>query len=79
MLGHFKNAWPNFEIYFYIKKEKECNSACTNVSGNECSRVRKIAEGKYSLRLSVRLSVGKVKGKVHPCTGTEALYRPYAP
>ena len=19
----------------------------------------------------------KVKGKVHPCTGTEALYRPY--
>jgi hypothetical protein len=21
--------------------------------------------------------VGKGKGKVHPCTGTEALYRPY--
>jgi len=21
----------------------------------------------------------KVKGKVHPCTGTEALYRPYGP
>ena len=20
-----------------------------------------------------------VKGKVHPCTGTEALYRPYGP
>jgi len=22
---------------------------------------------------------GKDKGKVHPCTGTEALYRPYGP
>ena len=22
---------------------------------------------------------GKGKGKVHPCTGTEALYRPYDP
>jgi len=22
---------------------------------------------------------GKVRGKVHPCTGTEALYRPYGP
>jgi len=21
----------------------------------------------------------KVKGKVHPCTGTETLYRPYGP
>jgi len=21
----------------------------------------------------------KKKGKVHPCTGTEALYRPYGP
>jgi len=24
-------------------------------------------------------STRKVKGKVHPCTGTEALYRPYGP
>ena len=23
--------------------------------------------------------VKKGKGKVHPCTGTEALYRPYGP
>jgi hypothetical protein len=23
--------------------------------------------------------LGKVKGKVHPCTGTKALYRPYGP
>jgi len=22
---------------------------------------------------------GKVKGKVHPCKGTETLYRPYGP
>jgi len=21
----------------------------------------------------------KIKGKVHPCSGTEALYRPYGP
>jgi len=25
------------------------------------------------------LSEGKGKGEVHPCTGTEALYRPYGP
>jgi len=25
------------------------------------------------------LTKGKVKGKVHPCTGTEALYRLYGP
>ena len=24
-------------------------------------------------------AVGKGKGKMHPCTGTEALYRPYGP
>ena len=24
-------------------------------------------------------SKGKGKGKGHPCTGTEALYRPYGP
>ena len=23
--------------------------------------------------------MGKGKGKVHPCTGPEALYRPYGP
>jgi len=23
--------------------------------------------------------IGKKKGKVHPCTGTKALYRPYDP
>jgi hypothetical protein len=58
MLGHFKNAWANFESdFFHIKKEKECDSACTNVSGNECSRVRRTAKGEYLFRLSVRLSV----------------------
>jgi len=25
------------------------------------------------------ITEGKGKGKVHPCTGTEALYRPYGP
>jgi len=25
------------------------------------------------------LTVPSVQGKVHPCTGTEALYRPYGP
>jgi hypothetical protein len=23
--------------------------------------------------------INKIKGTVHPCTGTEALYRPYGP
>jgi hypothetical protein len=27
----------------------------------------------------VLVEEGKIKGKVHPCTGTEALYRPYGP
>jgi len=31
---------------------------------------------KHNTRHSVK---GKVKGKGHPCTGTEALYRPYGP
>jgi len=30
-------------------------------------------------RRASSLSNGKGKGKVHPCTGTEALYRPYGP
>jgi hypothetical protein len=29
--------------------------------------------------LMLRLVLYKSKGKVHPCTGTEALYRPYCP
>ena len=28
---------------------------------------------------TIEYNWGKVKGKVHPCTGTEALYRPYGP
>jgi len=26
-----------------------------------------------------RLKMSHKKGKVHPCTGTEAMYRPYDP
>jgi len=29
--------------------------------------------------VSIRYEGKKGKGKVHPCTGTEALYRPYGP
>jgi len=29
--------------------------------------------------LKVLVHIVKGKGKVHPCTGTEALYRPYGP
>jgi hypothetical protein len=32
-----------------------------------------------SLLLRYACYKGKGKGKVHPCTGTEALYRPYGP
>jgi len=36
---------------------------------------------KYSCNYSIMKPVetGKGKGKGHPCTGTEALYRPYGP
>jgi hypothetical protein len=29
--------------------------------------------------MSIHWNLGKGKGKVHLCTGTEALYRPYGP
>ena len=29
--------------------------------------------------VSHQIEWNKCKGKVHPCTGTEALYRPYSP
>jgi len=35
-------------------------------------------EGKYSTELASAGSAVK-KGKLHPCTGTEDLYRPYGP
>ena len=31
------------------------------------------------LKVNVKVSMGKGKGKVHRCTGTEALYRSYGP
>jgi len=36
----------------------------------------KLKSRKFILILACK---GKGKGKVHPCTGTEALYRPYSP
>jgi len=33
-------------------------------------------ECRFMLKMAL---VVKGKGKVHPCTGTEALYRPYGP
>jgi len=30
-------------------------------------------------RRVIRKEISKGKGKVHPCTGTEALYKPYGP
>jgi len=38
---------------------------------------RRIKSFKYSVFMY--LMKGKIKGKVHPFTGTEALYRPYGP
>jgi hypothetical protein len=34
-----------------------------------------LADGAYSKLCAI----GKKKGKLYPCTGTEALYRPYGP
>jgi hypothetical protein len=33
----------------------------------------------YFVVCGILVCVLLVKGKVHPCTGTEALYRPYGP
>ena len=32
---------------------------------------------KCTLVQALRLCTGRTAGKVHPCTGTEAVYRPY--
>ena len=34
---------------------------------------------RHPVNNSVLTYSGKCKGKGHPCTGTEALYRPYGP
>ena len=33
----------------------------------------------YCSSFSWDLIYNRIKGKVHPCTGTDALYRPYGP
>ena len=56
------------------------------------SHVQKKVQVKCTLVQALRLCTGRTarrgsrgialllgKGKVHPCTGTEALYRPYGP
>ena len=66
-----------------------------DVSENRCSlrgRVKVKVKVKCTLVQELRLCTGRTahrgsrgialllgKGKVHPCTGTEALYRPYGP
>ena len=47
-----------------VKREESCTNACA-----KCDRRHVV---------NTRMKVKK-KGKVHPCTGTEALYRPYGP
>jgi len=37
------------------------------------------AHSEFEDRILPFHSSGKKVGKVHPCTGTEALYRPYGP
>ena len=34
---------------------------------------------RQSLQTNVVAYIGKSKSKVHPCAGTEAVYRPYGP
>jgi len=55
-------------IYIYNKKKIEKNLAITRRHWTGIFRFRQVAFNTY-----------KVKGKVHHCTGTEALYRSYDP
>ena len=61
-------------IWLYISQNSACQYVCSvtgNTKGHCMSLFRRDDGGKG----------GKVKGKgkVPPCTGTEALYRPYGP
>ena len=52
-------------------------SAIFNLS-NDCPVIDSSENEDRMLDLNVCFK-GASKGKVHPCTGTEALYRPYGP
>ena len=41
--------------------------------------VLKCTLGRFVFTICKEILVKKGKGKGHPCTGTEALYRPYGP
>jgi len=61
------------KLEFVILKVKV---KCTLVKALRLCTGRTAHRGSRGIAL---LFMTKGKGKVHPCTGTEALYRPYGP
>jgi hypothetical protein len=73
-LPYFPHYRTNGTIFRYkvIEKWRALISSTTfvrNISHAQNKKSRYYHKGTYLK--------GKGKGKVHPCTGTEALYRPY--
>jgi hypothetical protein len=57
----------------FSKEKKKVNVKVTLV------QALRLCTGRTAHRESRGIALLQGKGKVHPCTGTEALYRPYGP
>ena len=65
------------------------NNRLMMITENRCYCKESYKSHKYTVMANLTVLMGnqvvqvatnvKVKGKVHRCTGTEALYRPYGP
>jgi len=71
--GQYNNcSWSKFEMKLLIKF----------VVHYKCLEWNKLSNSRLLIidtSTKFHLYLSKGKGKVHPCTGTEALYRPYGP
>ena len=57
------------------------NMMCVRYGKVKCTLVQalRLCTGRTAHRESRGIALLLGKGKVHPCTGTEGLYRPYGP
>jgi len=60
---------PNTQVPTLLSSTNKNYTACTYIKILSVGIIQR--PGKYT--------IGEVKGKMHPCTGTETLYRQYGP
>jgi len=73
-----KEKWVNTMTICQCNRANECHSNQRHIMAAVHSFTHPTITGKKQLAFQIT-SNGNGKGKVHPCTGTEALYRPYGP